>query len=80
MPTKLDRAAHRRADDDLSESRGQVVGRDRLHERGRQMDLASSAPALMIPSMEGKNCVERRIVWGTGEALIGVSWASLARK
>ena len=46
-------------------------------------DRCTSSPTLpdwMMPATNGKNCVERRMVQGVGDALISASWASLARK
>jgi hypothetical protein len=47
---------------------------------GDRRIASPSEPDLMMPLMNSKNCVERRIVYGIPEDLIRFSWASFARK
>jgi hypothetical protein len=58
---------------DAVEFGGDVIGRDRLHEGRTQADrVAVGAPSAILP-MNSKNCVARRIVWGTVAAFINFS-------
>ena len=58
----LDRAVHRRADRELGQRGGDVVGGDGLQRAGDRRTRLPSVPDLAMPPTNSKNWVERRIV------------------
>ncbi len=74
-------AVQRRAERQLTQHCDDVVGQDRLDQRGgRNADLVAIAGRIGDPASNSKNWVERRIVYGMPDALIRFSCATFARR
>src|SRR5207248_4686542 len=64
-PTEFDAAIDRRSGRQLGDGGGDVVDGDELHQPGREPDAPALGAGSAIWGRNSKNCVARRMVWGT---------------